>query len=68
MTMQEYINWFKVNWPKTGLLVSIFLIIYLAVIVLPNNLLLVGRTRREERLLAKMFGADYTAYRSRTWF
>jgi protein-S-isoprenylcysteine O-methyltransferase Ste14 len=31
-------------------------------------LIQVGRARREERALAKMFGADYTAYRSRTWF
>ncbi len=40
MTIIEYINWFKVNWPKTGLIVSIFLIVYLAVIVLPKSLLL----------------------------
>jgi len=39
MTINEYIKWFKVNWPRAGLIVSIFLIIYLAVIVLPNNLL-----------------------------
>jgi hypothetical protein len=39
MTIDEYIKWFKVNWPRTGLIVSIFLIIYMAVIVLPNNLL-----------------------------
>jgi hypothetical protein len=40
MTIKEYSIWFKVNWPKTGLLVSVFLIAYLSVIVLPNNLLL----------------------------
>jgi len=40
MTIKEYIIWFKVNWPKTGLLISIFLIAYLSVLVLPNNLLL----------------------------
>jgi protein-S-isoprenylcysteine O-methyltransferase Ste14 len=26
------------------------------------------RVRREERVLAETFGAEYTAYRSRTWF
>lgn len=40
MKAQEYMNWFKQNWPKTGLIVSIFLIAYLTVTVLPNNLLL----------------------------
>jgi hypothetical protein len=40
MFPKDYVNWFKVNWPKTGLIVSIFLIIYLAIIILPNNLLL----------------------------
>lgn len=40
MTIKEYFNWFKVNWPKTGLIVSIFLIVYLGIIVLPHNLLL----------------------------
>jgi protein-S-isoprenylcysteine O-methyltransferase Ste14 len=39
------------------------LIIWVVVILIQ-----VGRARREERVLAKMFGADYTAYRSRTWF
>ncbi|HLO14340.1 MAG TPA: isoprenylcysteine carboxylmethyltransferase family protein [Anaerolineales bacterium] len=28
----------------------------------------VARLRREERILAETFGAEYTAYRSRTWF
>jgi protein-S-isoprenylcysteine O-methyltransferase Ste14 len=28
----------------------------------------VARLRREERVLAETFGAEYAAYRSRTWF
>jgi protein-S-isoprenylcysteine O-methyltransferase Ste14 len=39
------------------------LIIWVVVILIQ-----VGRARREERVLPEMFGADYTAYRSRTWF
>ena len=31
-------------------------------------LIQVTRVRREERVLAETFGAEYTAYRSRTWF
>ena len=31
-------------------------------------LIQVARVRREERVLAQAFGAEYTAYRSRTWF
>ena len=31
-------------------------------------LIQVGRARREERVLEQMFGAEYTTYRSRTWF
>ena len=31
-------------------------------------LIQVGRVRREERVLEEAFGAEYTAYRSRTWF
>ena len=31
-------------------------------------LIQVARVRREERVLAEAFGAEYTAYRSRTWF
>jgi protein-S-isoprenylcysteine O-methyltransferase Ste14 len=30
-------------------------------------LIQVGRARREERVLEQTFGAEYTAYRSRTW-
>jgi hypothetical protein len=40
LTLQKYFNWFKENWPKTGVVVSIFLTIYLTIIVLPNNVLL----------------------------
>jgi protein-S-isoprenylcysteine O-methyltransferase Ste14 len=31
-------------------------------------LIQVGRVRREDRVLAETFGAEYTAYRSKTWF
>jgi len=31
-------------------------------------LIQVARIRREERVLAETFGAEYTAYRSSTWF
>lgn len=31
-------------------------------------LIQVARLRREERVLAETFGAEYTAYRSKTWF
>jgi protein-S-isoprenylcysteine O-methyltransferase Ste14 len=31
-------------------------------------LIQVGRLRREERVLAETFGAEYAAYRSTTWF
>jgi protein-S-isoprenylcysteine O-methyltransferase Ste14 len=31
-------------------------------------LIQVGRAKREERVLADMFGAEYTTYRSKTWF
>lgn len=31
-------------------------------------LIQVARLRREEQILAQTFGAEYTAYRSRTWF
>ena len=31
-------------------------------------LIQVARVRREERILAETFRAEYTAYRSRTWF
>jgi protein-S-isoprenylcysteine O-methyltransferase Ste14 len=31
-------------------------------------LIQVTRVRREERVLAEKFGAEYTAYRSKTWF
>jgi protein-S-isoprenylcysteine O-methyltransferase Ste14 len=27
-----------------------------------------GRARREDRVLAEAFGAEYEAYKSRTWF
>ncbi len=39
------------------------LIIWVVVILIQ-----VIRLRREERVLAETFGAEYTAYRSRTWF
>jgi hypothetical protein len=40
MTLKGYFNWFKENWPKTGVIVGIFLTIYLVVIVLPKSTLL----------------------------
>src|SRR5512140_1530808 len=40
MTLKAYFFWFKENWPKTGLIVALFLTIYLAVVVLPQNTLL----------------------------
>ena len=39
------------------------LIVWIVVILIQ-----VARVGREERVLAETFGADYTAYRSRTWF
>jgi protein-S-isoprenylcysteine O-methyltransferase Ste14 len=39
------------------------LIIWVVVILIQ-----VIRVRREERVLAETFGAEYTAYRSKTWF
>ena len=39
------------------------LIIWLVVILIQ-----VGRARREEAVLSETFGAEYSAYRSRTWF
>ena len=39
------------------------LIIWIIVILIQ-----VARLRREERVLAETFGAEYAAYRSRTWF
>jgi hypothetical protein len=40
MTPQEYFRWFRENWEKTGLIVGLFLTIYLVVIVLPQSTLL----------------------------
>ena len=40
MTLKEYYFWFKENWQKTGVIVSIFLTIYLVVIVLPKSTVL----------------------------
>lgn len=40
MTLKGYFAWFKENWQKVGVIVSLFLIIYLVVIVLPQNTLL----------------------------
>jgi protein-S-isoprenylcysteine O-methyltransferase Ste14 len=39
------------------------LVIWLVVILIQ-----VRRARREERVLAEIFGDEYTTYRSRTWF
>jgi hypothetical protein len=40
MTLKAYFHWFKENWQKTGVIVSIFLTIYLVVIVLPKSTIL----------------------------
>jgi hypothetical protein len=40
MTLKGYFLWFKENWPKTGVIVAIFLTIYLIVLVLPKSTLL----------------------------
>jgi hypothetical protein len=40
MMPKEYFHWFKENWQKTGVIVCIFLTIYLLVIVLPKSTLL----------------------------
>ncbi|MCJ7734612.1 MAG: HXXEE domain-containing protein [Anaerolineales bacterium] len=40
MTLKGYFIWFKDNWQKTGVIVSLFLTIYLVVIVLPKSTLL----------------------------
>jgi len=40
MTLTEYFTWFKENWQNVSVTVAIFLTAYLAVIVLPQNLLL----------------------------
>jgi len=40
MTLKGYSTWFKENWQKTGVIVALFLTIYLVVIVLPQNTLL----------------------------
>ena len=40
MTPKGYFFWFKENWQKTGVIVAIFLTIYLVVIVLPKSTLL----------------------------
>ena len=40
MTVKGYFFWFKENWPKVGVVVGIFLTIYLVVIVLPQSTLL----------------------------
>jgi len=40
MTPKEYFIWLKENWAKVGVIVAIFLTIYLVILVLPNNILL----------------------------
>ena len=41
MTLKGYFTWFKENWPKVGVIVGIFLTIYLVVLVLPQKYALV---------------------------
>lgn len=40
MTLKGYFEWFKENWQKTGVIVCLFLTIYLVVIVLPKSTIL----------------------------
>ncbi len=40
MTLKGYFTWFMENWAKAGVILSIFLTIYLVIIVLPQNTLL----------------------------
>jgi hypothetical protein len=40
VTLREYFSWFKKNWQKTGVIVGLFLTIYLVVLVLPKSTLL----------------------------
>jgi hypothetical protein len=40
MTLKEYSLWFKENWQKTGVIVGVFLTIYLVVLVRPENTVL----------------------------
>jgi hypothetical protein len=40
MTLKGYFTWFKINWPKVGVIAALFLTIYLVVLVLPKNTLL----------------------------
>jgi hypothetical protein len=40
LTLKGYFTWFKENWQKVGVIVALFLTIYLLVIVLPQSTLL----------------------------
>ncbi len=40
MTLKGYFTWFKEDWQKVGVILALFLTIYLFVIVLPQNTLL----------------------------
>ncbi len=40
MTLKGYFTWFKEDWQKVGVILALFLTIYLFVIVLPQNALL----------------------------
>jgi hypothetical protein len=40
MTLKGYFLWFRENWPKVGVIVGLFLTIYLIVIVLPQSTVL----------------------------
>jgi hypothetical protein len=39
---QTFFPWFMDNWPKTGLVLSVFLTVYLVVIVLPSSMIHFG--------------------------
>ena len=40
MTLKAYFTWFMENWQRTGVIVCLFLTVYLVVIVLPQNTIL----------------------------
>ena len=40
MSLRGYYHWFRREWMRAGLVVSIFLLLYLTVLVAPTNLVL----------------------------
>jgi protein-S-isoprenylcysteine O-methyltransferase Ste14 len=53
------------------LLLTVIVALGTSILLLPWAIIVVVQTlqsRREEKVLAAAFGADYDSYRSRTWF